>query len=183
MRKEEQKKSKRGERGQAMVEVTLMFPWIFFLFIGILDFGFYAYSAICTENAARVVAMQIAKSQGYSASACALAVSEMSRLNNVAGQSAPCASGTSVSCTFLSCTQPIAVCTGILTKTSTSVCGLPAAMCADCNCALFPTPICDNSSSVKVAIVYQAPTLIPIPGVLTNWVTFFRTAEQRILHP
>jgi hypothetical protein len=179
MRKEEQKKSNRRERGQAMVEVTLMFPWIFFLFVGILDFGFYAYSAISTENAARVVAMQIAKSQGFSSSACALAVSEMNRLNNVAGQSTPCASGTSVSPP----SQPIAVCTGILTKTPTSVCGLPSAMCADCDCSIFPSPACDNSSSVKVAVVYQTPTLIPIPGVLTNQVTFFRTAEQRILNP
>jgi hypothetical protein len=179
MRKEEQKKSNRRERGQAMVEVTLMMPWIFFLFVGILDFGFYAYSAITTENTARVVAMQIAKSQGFSASACALAVSEMNRLNNVAGQSTPCASGTTVNPP----SQPIAVCTGILTKTATAVCGLPAAMCADCDCSKFPSPICDNSSSVKVAVVYQAPTLIPIPGVLTNQVTFFRTAEQRILVP
>ncbi|HEY3376701.1 MAG TPA: TadE family protein, partial [Armatimonadota bacterium] len=48
-------------RGQAMVEVTLMAPWIVFLFIGIFDFGFYAYAAICTQNAARAVALASAQ--------------------------------------------------------------------------------------------------------------------------
>jgi hypothetical protein len=44
-------------RGNAAVEVALMLPWLVFTFIGILDFGFCAYSLIATQNAARVVAM------------------------------------------------------------------------------------------------------------------------------
>ena len=35
-----------------------MAPWIFFLFMGTLDFGFYAYAIIATQNAARVAVMQ-----------------------------------------------------------------------------------------------------------------------------
>ena len=29
-----------------MVEVALLSPWIFFLFVGIFDFGFYAFAVI-----------------------------------------------------------------------------------------------------------------------------------------
>ena len=47
------------ERGNSVIEATLMVPWLLFLFIGIFDFGFFAYSAIATENAARVAALHI----------------------------------------------------------------------------------------------------------------------------
>jgi Flp pilus assembly protein TadG len=47
-------------RGHAVVEFALMVPWIVFLFIGVLDFGFYAYAAISVENAARVAALYTA---------------------------------------------------------------------------------------------------------------------------
>ena len=47
---------KKGQSGSSIVEVALLSPWIFFLFVGIFDFGFYAYAAICTQNAARAAA-------------------------------------------------------------------------------------------------------------------------------
>ena len=53
---------RRRQSGQAAVEVALMAPWIFFLFIGIFDLGFYCYSAVCTENAARAVAIAYSSS-------------------------------------------------------------------------------------------------------------------------
>src|SRR5262249_14921791 len=46
-----------GSNGHAAVEIALMMPLIFFLFMAILDFGFYAYTAISVENAARVAAL------------------------------------------------------------------------------------------------------------------------------
>lgn len=46
-----------NRRGHSVIEVALMAPWIFFLFVGIFDFGFYAYALICVENAARVAVM------------------------------------------------------------------------------------------------------------------------------
>src|SRR2546428_1434750 len=46
------------ERGHAVIEVSLMAPWIFFLFMGTLDFGFYSYAIIATQNAARVAVIQ-----------------------------------------------------------------------------------------------------------------------------
>ncbi len=50
-------------RGNSLVEVTLLAPWIFFLFVGVLDFGFYAYTFISTENAARAAALLTSRSK------------------------------------------------------------------------------------------------------------------------
>ena len=47
---------RRQERGNAVIEVSLLAPWIIFLMVGVLDFGFYSYAAITTENAARIAA-------------------------------------------------------------------------------------------------------------------------------
>ncbi|HEV2198380.1 MAG TPA: TadE/TadG family type IV pilus assembly protein [Bryobacteraceae bacterium] len=74
---------RRGERGQAMVEIALLSPWIFFLFIGILDFGFYAYSAICTQNAARVAAIVSAEPSTIAVDPCKAALAELAMLPNV----------------------------------------------------------------------------------------------------
>ena len=37
-----------------------MAPWLFFLFIGTLDFGIFAYGSICTQSAARAAADSVA---------------------------------------------------------------------------------------------------------------------------
>lgn len=47
-----------------MVEVALMSPWLFLLFIGVFDFGFYGYAAITTGNAARVAALYTSSDPG-----------------------------------------------------------------------------------------------------------------------
>jgi hypothetical protein len=81
------------ERGHAVIEVSLMAPWIFFLFVGALDFGFYAYAIISAENAARVAVMQTSRdtlSQTDSTLACQYALSELSSLPNV-GSLSTCA--------------------------------------------------------------------------------------------
>ena len=57
-------KRKRREAGNSIVEVALLAPWIFFLFVGIFDLGFFTYAVICTENAARAAATQTAASVG-----------------------------------------------------------------------------------------------------------------------
>src|SRR5579872_2487020 len=78
-------KRRRGEYGHAVVEASLLAPWIFFLFVGTLDFGFYGYGVICTENAARVAVMQTAQdslSQANSALACSYALTELNSLPN-----------------------------------------------------------------------------------------------------
>jgi len=157
------------ERGQAVLEVTLLAPWIYFLFVGVLDAGFYSYAAITTESAARVAANQIAKSTGFGSTACDLVVPEMNLLPNVKNATTPCASGTTVSPA-----TPIGVCVGTLSKTASAPCGGTPVQCADC--ALDTT-----ATSAQVAVTYQTPPMVNIPGILTNQLTLRRFVEMRIL--
>lgn len=60
-------RTQKRERGQSILEITLLVPWIFFLFVGVLDVGFLSYAAICTENAARVGAMHAASDKTLAA--------------------------------------------------------------------------------------------------------------------
>src|ERR1700731_2757751 len=104
------------EGGSSIVEVALLAPWIFFLFVGIFDFGFYSYAAICTQSAARAVALSQAQSATAAVTPCNAALGEMKMLPNVGyNPGFTCGSGTTV-------TQaaPVAVCVGTLTKTSGS---------------------------------------------------------------
>src|SRR5256885_10948530 len=78
------------ERGHAIIEVTLMAPWIFFLFMGTLDFGFYAYATIAVQNAARVAVMQTSLNSTTAANstlACQYALTELNTLPNASGLS------------------------------------------------------------------------------------------------
>lgn len=73
------------EHGHAVIEVSLMAPWIFFLFVGTLDFGFYSYAVIATQNAARVAAMQTSTNtttMADSTLACNYALTELNVLPN-----------------------------------------------------------------------------------------------------
>jgi Flp pilus assembly protein TadG len=49
--------------------VALIAPFIFFLFAGALDMGFYMYAAVAVENAARVAALHVASSSDVAADA------------------------------------------------------------------------------------------------------------------
>ena len=69
-------------RGSAIIEAALMLPWLAFLFVGVLDFGFYAYAGICTQNAARAAAMMQA---GGTLNTCLAALGELNGLPNVGG--------------------------------------------------------------------------------------------------
>jgi Flp pilus assembly protein TadG len=68
-----------SRKGTAALEVGLMLPWLVFSFIGVLDFGFSAYSLIATQNAARAGAMWGAASSAnassptFQATACSYA--------------------------------------------------------------------------------------------------------------
>ena len=41
-----------NRRGSSVVETAFMMPWIVFLFIGVLDMGFYSYALITAARAA-----------------------------------------------------------------------------------------------------------------------------------
>ena len=73
------------ERGHAVIEISLMAPWIFFLFMGTIDFGFYAYAIIATQNAARVAVMETSQNTTTAtnnALACNYALTELNVLPN-----------------------------------------------------------------------------------------------------
>jgi Flp pilus assembly protein TadG len=67
--------------GNSIIEVTFMMPWLLFLFVGVFDFGFYAYALIATQNAARAVAVHNSISKTAATdpdgSGCQIAVFEL----------------------------------------------------------------------------------------------------------
>jgi len=77
-------KTTRKERGSTMLEMALLAPWIFFLFVGALDWGFYAYSLISLETATRTAALyEAAQASTSSSVACTIVLNEMSTLINM----------------------------------------------------------------------------------------------------
>jgi hypothetical protein len=73
------------QKGHAVIEVALISPWIFFLFTGALDVGFFTYAEICTQNAARVAAAYTSSNTAYAADAsgaCQAALGELNSLPN-----------------------------------------------------------------------------------------------------
>jgi Flp pilus assembly protein TadG len=79
---------KRSRSGHAVVEVALLAPWIFFMFIGAVDLGFYNYAIISTENAARVAVEYTSASSTKAtdkAGACPYVLAELNSMSNVRG--------------------------------------------------------------------------------------------------
>jgi len=145
------------------VEVALMMPWLAFLFVGVLDFGFYSYAAICTQNAARAAAMQTSKdtSSQLATIACVAALGELKGLPNMIGV-ASCA--TSVA--GITPSLPVAVSIAALTNATTPP-------CADCSLNAF-------AKSTQAFVTYQTLPMVPIPGVLMGQLTLTRVAEVRV---
>lgn len=147
------KPCKEARRGHAIVELSLMAPWIFFLFVGALDMGFYAYALITVQNAARVAAITTARSEGTAGNreyACELVLREMERLPNVPD---PASAYTDLSCS-----------------------DLPASVQVDASSGLDA----DGKLFSRVQVRYETVQLIPIPGLLTGKTTITRTAESRM---
>jgi Flp pilus assembly protein TadG len=80
---------RRNERGSAFIELALSFPMLFFLLLGALDLGFYCYSLISVQDAARMVALYTSSSvgNGNSAGACQYLLSNLSKMPNLSGVS------------------------------------------------------------------------------------------------
>lgn len=81
----------RPNRGSALIELTLFIPWLFFLFAGVVDMGFYTYDLIAVENAARVAAeytSQNSSLQADQADACTLVLNELGMVTH--SGSSPC---------------------------------------------------------------------------------------------
>jgi Flp pilus assembly protein TadG len=78
-----------------MVEFGLLCPWYIFLFIGAFDFGFYSYSLIATQTAARVAGLYCAASLSAasdSTTACSYSLDQLRNMPNVGSGLTTCAS-------------------------------------------------------------------------------------------
>ena len=167
-------RKRRRESGNSIVEMALLAPWVFFLFVGIFDLGFYAYGIICTQNAARAAAIQTASSVGVQSvdAACAAAWSELQGLPNVAGITKDCTKLPVVVTQKTLCDS-----TKVQPTTLSSLC-VSGSQCADCSSTADPN---GHSASSQVSVQYQSIPLVPIPGLLTGRLTITRIMEMRII--
>src|SRR5438132_90893 len=137
------------QRGGAMVEMALLAPWVFLLFIGALDWGFYAYALICLQDAARSAALYTSTRPAYATDpsnvACTIALAEMQKLPNVGSSASPPCS-----------TNPI--------LTATYITGADSP---------------DSNPAAKVVVTYQTIRLISLPGLLNNQYTITRVVKMR----
>jgi len=157
-----------GRRGNSIVEVTLMLPFIIFLFIAIFNFGFYAYALISVENAARAAAMRTSGSSGLAASgriACDVVIGELRSLPGIgAGATCTCDAGT---CTVGSQLTVFAQ-------------ALPAASAPDWDPAWDPAaPPAASAEAARVAVTYQTIKMFPLPWMMGK-MTFTRVVRMRI---
>jgi hypothetical protein len=71
------------ETGGALIEFSLLVPWVVFLFIGAVDLGFYSHALIATQNAARVADLYTSGQSSTAADslgACKYALDELKML-------------------------------------------------------------------------------------------------------
>jgi hypothetical protein len=80
----------------------MFLPWYLFLFAGAIDFGFYSYSLIEVQNAARVSSLYCSRSASAatdSGTACSYALDQLRNLPNVGSSMSTCSSPVTVSTT------------------------------------------------------------------------------------
>jgi Flp pilus assembly protein TadG len=149
-------KTRSKRRGHAVVEAALIAPWIFFLFVGVLDFGFYTYAAIATENAARAAAAYTSSSLSTAndaTGACTLyVIPELKSLPNMSGVTTCSSLPVQVTAGCLSCPNGY-------TSIGTSA---------------------DSGPAAQVTVQYQTISMIPIPGLLAQQFTLTRTVQMKI---
>jgi Flp pilus assembly protein TadG len=133
-----------------MLELALLCPWVLFLFVGALDWGFYAYAMIRIETAARSAAAAIvaqastsnATTAISSTDACNTVLAELSTLPNVGASVTACDAA------------PVVVSAAQITSV-------------------------DGATAVQVSLTYTTPRLIPIPGLLAGQFTITRVVKMR----
>ncbi|MGA2592909.1 MAG: TadE family protein [Bryobacteraceae bacterium] len=136
--------------GQAVIEVSLLVPWIVFAFVAAFNFGIFAYALISTENAARSAALYASQS---------LAVAQS---GSVVAQVCPYVLG--------ELGDAPGVGSGVTTCTST-----PVTVTVTAN-----TPGAGDMNTVKVSVTYNTMQLIPLPGLMAGSLAITRTVEAPI---
>jgi len=150
-------KRRKRQRGGSALEMALLLPWYFFLFVGTFDWGFYAHALISTESAARTAVLYTSQSTATASDqtdACVLANEEMRIVPNISNTDATTCNA-----------SPLVV-------TATEI-GPGQTITA--------TP--DGLPASQVTVTYTTLSLIPIPFVLTNKATFYRVAVMRLRCP
>lgn len=146
--------------GQALIEASLLVPLVFFLFLGLTNFGFYVYAFITVGNAARTAAQRTANSsfRNNQAVACEVVLREMRTLSNVSALDA------SYNCNAVA---PVQVTMGSPSSPGKNYCE--------------PTA---NTLASRVNVSYQTIQLFPLP-FMDGRMTIHRTAVMRVMdsHP
>ena len=97
--------SKRAlSRGGATMELALLSPWVFLLFIGALDWGFYGYSLISLQAAARSAILYTSSSAATATNvgnACTIVLGELRKLSNIGTGTTTCDSNPLVTATAI----------------------------------------------------------------------------------
>jgi Flp pilus assembly protein TadG len=93
-----------AKRGGAMLEMVLISPWIFLLFIGALDWGFYASALVSLEAGVRSATLYTAGSTstaGDTTTACTIILNEIRKLPNIGSSTTSCSSNPTVTANYL----------------------------------------------------------------------------------
>jgi Flp pilus assembly protein TadG len=75
-----------SRRGGSALELAFFLPWFVFLFVGVLDWGFYMHALISTESAARTAVLYTSSKEANVAdgtTACAYVLEELRVMNNI----------------------------------------------------------------------------------------------------
>ncbi|HTQ53709.1 MAG TPA: TadE/TadG family type IV pilus assembly protein [Bryobacteraceae bacterium] len=137
-------------RGQAVVEVTLLLPWMVFAFIAAFNFGIFAYSLISTQNAARTGAiyasqsLSVAQSGSIVSQVCPYVLGELGDAPGVGAGVTTCTS------------SPVTV------------------------SVTPHTPGSGNINTVQVSVTYNTMHLIPLPGLMAGSLAIRRSVELPI---
>ena len=142
--------SRKRRLGQAIIEVTLLIPWMVIAFIAAFNFGIFAYALVSTQNAARSAAM-------YASQSLTLAQS-----SSIVTQVCPYALG--------ELADAPGVGAGVTTCTSTPVTVTVTPR----------TPGAGNMNTVRVGVTYNTMQLIPLPGLMAGSLAITRTVEMPI---
>lgn len=147
--------------GNSIIEFSFVVPWYLFLFVGAYDYGFFSYSLIASQTAAREGAVYCSASissqctDSASSTQCGYALDQLRMLPNVGSALTTCGTTTSVTSS-----APVSVVTTSPLSAAAS-------------------PDGQANSSVGVTVVYLTPQLIPIPGLLPGNLTITRTVKMR----
>src|SRR5579863_10120365 len=139
-------------KGGSALEMALLLPWYMFLFVGAFDWGYYAHALISTESAARVAGTFAATSVTTSTDTTNVCLFALQELSIV-----PNVSGV----TTCAGNSPVRVTATELTSATT-----PASA--------------DGQNAAQITVQYTTLQLIPIPLLLKNQATFYRTVQMRL---